>query len=166
MTLHAAKGLEFDVVAIVGMEMGILPHARSSDDPAQLEEERRLCYVGMTRARTSLMLSRAQMRTHRGLRERTAGSAFLEELPPDVVRVIAPKDPWGISTDQAPALPRGDSVHPGDCVRHPRFGVGMVRRVLQRPQGTTATIEFDDWGPRTLYVARAGLEKIDDEAAF
>jgi DNA helicase-2/ATP-dependent DNA helicase PcrA len=166
MTLHAAKGLEFDVVAIVGMEMGILPHARSSDDPAQLEEERRLCYVGMTRAKTSLMLSRAQMRTHRGLRERTAGSTFLEELPPDVVRVIAPKDPWGISTDQAPALPRGDSVHPGDCVRHPRFGVGMVRRVLQRPQGTTATIEFDDWGPRTLYVARAGLEKIDDEAAF
>ena len=166
MTLHAAKGLEFDAVAIAGMEMGILPHARSSEDPAQFEEERRLCYVGMTRARTHLMLSRAQMRTHRGLRERTAGSAFLEELPQDVVRVIAPEDPWGLSQDQAPAMPRGDAVHPGELVRHPRFGVGMVRRVLQRPQGTTATIEFNDWGPRTLYVARAGLEKIDDEATF
>ena len=166
MTLHAAKGLEFDVVSIAGLEMGLLPHARSSSDPEQMEEERRLCYVGMTRARRHLTLSRAQVRTMRGLRERTAGSAFLEEIPAATVRIIEPEDPWGISHDVAPSMGEHASVKPGDSVRHPRFGTGIVRRVLQRPQGTTATIEFDDWGPRTLYVARANLEVLDDGATF
>ncbi len=172
MTLHAAKGLEFDVVGIAGLEAGLLPHARSSDDPAQLEEERRLCYVGMTRARDHLIMSRAHVRTVRGLRERTAGSAFLNELPSDVIRPIETEDPFGaggsaggfgVTTAVQTAI---EGIAPGVTVRHPRFGPGIVRRVLHRPQGTTATIEFDDFGPRTLYVARAALEVLDDGVTF
>jgi DNA helicase-2/ATP-dependent DNA helicase PcrA len=169
MTLHAAKGLEFDVVAIAALEQGVLPHSRSAEDPAQLEEERRLCYVGMTRARDHLMLTRARMRTFRGIRERTTGSAFLEEIPADTVRHIESEPPWGSSVDDAPVFrtsPNVTGVAPGVRVRHPRFGVGKVRRVLQRPQGTTATIDFDDWGPRTLYVSRTSLEVLDSDDTF
>ena len=164
MTLHAAKGLEFDVVAIAALEQGVLPHSRSSDDSAQLEEERRLCYVGMTRARHHLMLTRARLRTFRGIRERAAGSGFLEEIPADTVRYIESEPSWGASVDEAPVFrtsPGITGVAPGVRVRHPRFGEGLVRRVLQRPQGTTATIDFDDWGPRTLYVSRTRLDILD-----
>ncbi len=81
MTLHAAKGLEYDAVAIVGLEHGLLPHARSRESDAELEEERRLCFVGMTRARRHLLLSSARYRTQRGILERTIESPFLRELP-------------------------------------------------------------------------------------
>ena len=81
MTLHAAKGLEFPVVAMIGLEEGCLPHARSRDSMKELEEERRLCFVGITRAEQHLILSRAVYRTMRGLRERTIPSPFLNEMP-------------------------------------------------------------------------------------
>ncbi len=81
MTLHAAKGLEFDTVALAGMEEGLLPHSRAATNEAELEEERRLCYVGITRAKRHLLLTSARMRTHRGMRERTIPSQFLNELP-------------------------------------------------------------------------------------
>lgn len=81
MTLHAAKGLEFDVIAMIGLEEGLLPHSRSATDERELEEERRLCFVGMTRARKHLMMSSAATRTQRGMRERTMESQFLRELP-------------------------------------------------------------------------------------
>ncbi len=80
MTLHAAKGLEFDAVAMIGLEDGLLPHSRSRENEAELEEERRLCFVGVTRARERLLLTSARMRTLRGIPERTIKSAFLEEL--------------------------------------------------------------------------------------
>jgi DNA helicase-2/ATP-dependent DNA helicase PcrA len=85
MTLHAAKGLEFDVVAIAGLEEGILPHSRAAmaTSDAELEEERRLLFVGITRARKHLLLTRAAVRTQRGLPERTIPSQFLHELPED-----------------------------------------------------------------------------------
>src|SRR5206468_7043828 len=82
MTLHAAKGLEFPVVAIIGMEEGILPHSRARGNLNELEEERRLCFVGITRAEQQLILTKAAYRTIRGLRERTVTSPFLNELPP------------------------------------------------------------------------------------
>lgn len=169
MTLHAAKGLEFDVVAIAALEQGVLPHARSAQDPTQLEEERRLCYVGMTRARHHLMLTRARLRTFRGIRERTASSAFLEEIPAQDVRHIESDPPWGSSGQDTPVFgtsPSASGVAPGVRVRHPRFGDGLVRRVLQRPQGTTATIDFDDWGPRTLYMSRTSLEVLGKDDTF
>lgn len=95
MTLHAAKGLEFPVVAMVGLEEGLLPHSRALDDPKEMEEERRLCFVGMTRAERHLMMSHAKYRTLRGLRERCVPSSFLNELPDAVLDVedLAEDDP-------------------------------------------------------------------------
>lgn len=85
MTLHAAKGLEFDVVAMAGLEEGLLPHLRAATSPSELEEERRLCFVGITRAKRHLLMTHAAWRTQRGLRERTISSQFLRELPSDRV---------------------------------------------------------------------------------
>jgi DNA helicase-2/ATP-dependent DNA helicase PcrA len=160
MTLHAAKGLEFDAVAIIGCEQGILPHARASDDMVQLEEERRLCYVGMTRARLHLYLCRAFSRTQRGIQERQAESRFWSEIPADVVRRVEPDDPWG----QSAAITI--DVHPGQPVRHPRFGLGRVLRLGRRPQGATVTVDFVEFGPRTLPAAHASLEPTDGGADF
>src|SRR5581483_418824 len=84
MTLHAAKGLEFPVVAIIGLEEGCLPHARARGNLNELEEERRLCFVGITRAQERLILTKAAYRTLRGLRERTITSPFLGEMPQDM----------------------------------------------------------------------------------
>ncbi len=83
MTLHAAKGLEFDTVFLVGMEEGLIPHMRAVQDPGQMEEERRLCYVGMTRARNRLVLTRARERSYFGDRRITLPSRFLSEIPPE-----------------------------------------------------------------------------------
>jgi len=155
MTLHAAKGLEFDAVAIVGCEQGVLPHARAFDDMAQLEEERRLCYVGMTRARKHLMMGHAGVRTQRGVQERQAPSRFLDEIPAESVRREAMDDAW--QTPHRPAL----DVHPGQPVRHPRFGLGRVVRLGRRPQGSTVTVDFVEFGPRTLPAAHASLTPTD-----
>lgn len=87
MTLHAAKGLEFGFVAIIGLEDRLLPHSRAFDDPGEMEEERRLCFVGITRAEERVMLTNARYRTIRGIRERTVPSQFLSELEPEVVSV-------------------------------------------------------------------------------
>ena len=98
MTLHTAKGLEFDIVAMIGMEEGLLPHSRAAMDERELEEERRLCFVGMTRAKRHLIVSRALVRTHRGLRERTVPSQFLGELPEQAIERIETEfagDPFG-----------------------------------------------------------------------
>ena len=83
MTLHAAKGLEYPAVAMIGVEEGLLPHARSRDSASEMEEERRLCFVGMTRAQQHLLLTHTRYRTARGQRERTIASPFLRELPAD-----------------------------------------------------------------------------------
>src|SRR4029079_17583977 len=95
MTLHAAKGLEFPVVAMIGLEEGILPHSRSRGNLNELEEERRLAFVGITRAQEHLILSKAQYRTIRGLRERTVTSPFLSEMPQDALRIT---DRTGLDT--------------------------------------------------------------------
>src|SRR5206468_6054489 len=87
MTLHAAKGLEFPVVAMIGLEEGILPHARSRGNMKELEEERRLAFVGITRAQEQLVLTKAAYRTIRGLRERTVTSPFLNEMPEEMLDI-------------------------------------------------------------------------------
>jgi DNA helicase-2/ATP-dependent DNA helicase PcrA len=91
MTMHAAKGLEFPVVVIAGMEEGLFPHARSADDEAELEEERRLCYVGMTRAETKLVLTGAARRRVFGEYQSSEPSRFLDEIPPDLIHRIQPQ---------------------------------------------------------------------------
>src|SRR5947207_14521138 len=87
MTLHAAKGLEFPVVAMIGLEEGCLPHARARGNLTELEEERRLAFVGITRSEERLILTKAAYRTMRGLRERTVTSPFLNELPQDALEI-------------------------------------------------------------------------------
>ncbi|RMD61092.1 MAG: ATP-dependent DNA helicase PcrA, partial [Planctomycetota bacterium] len=153
MTLHAAKGLEFPAVAIVGLEEGLLPHARSAESPDELEEERRLLFVGMTRAKDHLLLTTCVFRTHRGLRERRIPSAFLEEMSGLVEQrrtetaAAGLRDPLERLTDTAGAGPGGQragrrvvseaeeqleamGVKPGARVRHQRFGEGVVEQVL------------------------------------
>ncbi|MFG0330930.1 MAG: ATP-dependent helicase [Phycisphaerales bacterium] len=101
MTLHAAKGLEFPAVAIVGLEEGILPHSRARESEAELEEERRLCFVGLTRAQQYLMLTCANTRSFRGIPEATIPSRFLDQLPEDDLEWVGERrptyadDPWG-----------------------------------------------------------------------
>jgi len=160
MSLHASKGLEFDVVAIVACEQGILPHGRAFDDMGQMEEERRLCYVGMTRARRHLLMGHANARTQRGQHERTAPSRFLAEIPADSVRQIEADDPWQVNQVVE------TTVHPGQPVRHPRFGLGRVLRLGRRPQGATITVDFVEFGHRTLPAAHASLEPTDGGADF
>jgi DNA helicase-2/ATP-dependent DNA helicase PcrA len=85
MTIHSAKGLEFPVVVLAGLEEGLFPHSRASEDEAELEEERRLCYVGITRARSKLVVTSAARRRHFGDYQATQPSRFLEEIPPDLL---------------------------------------------------------------------------------
>lgn len=109
MTLHAAKGLEFPVVFMIGLEQGLLPHSRSNDSDSELEEERRLCFVGITRARRELYLSHCRIREFRGQKTATIPSLFLGELPEDALRVEDRSDPVaGLpSWTRRPPEPRG-----------------------------------------------------------
>ena len=165
MTLHAAKGLEFDFIAIAGLEEGLLPHVRSIDDDTQLEEERRLCYVGMTRARRALMLTHARSRSQRGMTHRSVPSRFLEELPRDAVERDEPVDPWADVTSDGDAAvaasPAGD-IASGSLVRHARFGIGHVRQVRRRRRGTTAMVEFEH-GVKHLVLEYAALEVLTED---
>ncbi|MBI4301938.1 MAG: UvrD-helicase domain-containing protein [Chloroflexi bacterium] len=131
-TLHAAKGLEFPVVFIVGMEDGIFPHIRSFDDPAQMEEERRLCYVGITRAEERLYLVRAFRRRRFGGNSLNPASRFLQDIPRSLTMVAGRKETfsesiasWTASVGRTP-LPSTPTYVAGDRVRHARFGDGVV----------------------------------------
>ncbi len=154
-TLHAAKGLEFTVVFMVGMEEGLLPHARSFEDPAQLEEERRLCYVGMTRAKELLYLVRAFRRTRTGPH---LPSRFLADIPPHLVVAARPQP--------APAAPAPTDGTPlvlkaGDKVRHPRFGEGIVVSCVPSGQDQLVTVAFKgEAGIKKLLLSLAGLERL------
>lgn len=167
MSLHAAKGLEFDVVAIAGLEQGVLPHMRSIGEPDALEEERRLCYVGMTRARYDLLMTRAMMRTQRGIRDRTMGSVFIDEIPVDHISCGQTESSWGKTMTPPPEdfdyTAAAKEFKLGDQVEHPRFGLGRITRLMSRPRGLTATIDFDEYGPRTLLVAHAGLVPVGND---
>jgi len=168
MTLHAAKGLEFPVVVMIGLEEGILPHSRARGDRDELEEERRLCFVGITRAQERLIITKAGYRTIRGLRERTVTSPFLNELPPEAVEVI---DHTGIDHD----LTRDDEhrerardqqqrlaseFRRGQLVKHPKFGMGRITEISDIGQHTRAVIEFNQAGRKTLILQYAKLEAV------
>ena len=162
MTLHAAKGLEFPVVAMIGLEEGVLPHSRARGIIDEMEEERRLCFVGITRARQRLVLSKAAFRTVRGLRERTITSPFLNEMPPEFMRVI---DRTGVeSFDAADDRGRNDELagqfRKGQRVRHPSFGMGVIADVSDMGQHTRAVIDFATAGRKTLILQYARLEPV------
>ena len=169
MTLHSAKGLEFSVVFLCGMEEGLFPHGRSSEDPGKLEEERRLCYVGMTRAKRKLCMSYAESRRLHGSDVYPMPSRFLRELPAErieqvrlrgtVVRPVA-RIPSGRPTARAPAHGGSDGLRLGQRVEHPKFGEGVV--LMYEGQGSHARVQvnFKAAGSKWLVVAYANLRPL------
>jgi DNA helicase-2/ATP-dependent DNA helicase PcrA len=177
-TLHQAKGLEYDAVFLVGLEEGMLPHSRSVDDPTQLEEERRLLYVGMTRARKRLFMFRAFQRRFRGQSGSQMASRFLVEIPDSLTTTkdirghsrVADRIPdpmWTKRTASTPA-PRpaarsGDQFAAGDKVRHGAFGEGVVVSSSGIGSDMQVTVAFAGQGIKRLMLSFAPLEKVVDE---
>ena len=160
MTVHAAKGLEFDRVAVVGLEEGLFPHARSFEDPEGLEEERRLFYVALTRAREELLLAHARMRLRGGAPGPQQASRFLDELPDEVL----PDAAIGHELEEVRHVDVADEAEAplgvGDLVSHRVFGHGSVVRVLGRGVNQRIVVDFEDGGgERTLLLAYAMLER-------
>jgi DNA helicase-2/ATP-dependent DNA helicase PcrA len=165
MTLHAAKGLEFPVVFITGLEETVLPHSRALYDPAEMEEERRLMYVGMTRAREELYLTYATERNLYGGRQHNPPSRFLSDVGPGAGILEPGFGLFGGSFSQnSPYPPTAQDDEPhyvpeleeGDGVKHKLFGIGTVVEL----DGDNATIYFKGKGTKRLNIAFAPLEKI------
>jgi DNA helicase-2/ATP-dependent DNA helicase PcrA len=186
MTLHTAKGLEFPVVFLTGLEDGTFPHIRSLDDPTELEEERRLAYVGITRARQRLHLSRAGTRSAFGAPQFNPASRFLDEIPHDLIdwertdadrmsmrgrsSAAARQAAAGASPGVVRLDPRGSgasrtprtvvSVDSGDRVTHDSFGLGTVLRVEGFGDRAMAHVDFGEMGVKRLLLRYAPLEKL------
>jgi DNA helicase-2/ATP-dependent DNA helicase PcrA len=190
MTLHSAKGLEYDAVFLVGLEEGLMPHVRSLENEDAIEEERRLVYVGMTRARERLHLSWAQSRHVYGQRRTSLPSRFLEEIPRDRLEVSGEsaraQTPWGRSAPGRPGATWGEArpmrfgaaerpaaaaplpvtspvragIRPGTKVRHPMFGVGTVIRSEGSGDDLKLTVSFLGIGAKRLVARYAGQEVV------
>jgi DNA helicase-2/ATP-dependent DNA helicase PcrA len=168
MTLHNAKGLEFPVVFVIGLEDGVFPHYRSMGDPGQLEEERRLMYVGVTRARERLYLTHAWSRTLFGTTSYNPPSRFLSEIPSELVRAIEEEESvigsgGSVSPIRAAVEPgRREPIRvaAGDTVRHDRWGEGVVLTVSGSGSDAEATVRFEDAGEKRLLLAYAPLTKV------
>ena len=191
MTLHASKGLEFPVVYLVGLEQGLFPSYRSLEDPAALEEERRLCYVGITRAKERLFLSHAsERRLWGGMREPAVPSVFLSELPEELVQGDIPRS-GGASMRRENRLDRltrvdrddvqrtaagGAGGAPanavrrrapartwavGDRLRHSAFGEGLVTHLFGSGEKISLAVKFEGMGPKILDPRLAPIEGID-----
>jgi DNA helicase-2/ATP-dependent DNA helicase PcrA len=165
MTAHSAKGLEFPVVFLVGMEEGIFPHAASSRDELGVEEERRLCYVGMTRAMERLTLTWARTRRRFGSQSFATPSRFLAEIPASAVQGFESRReldglPHGRTLDYAYDQSRGgpSGVRPGVRVLHPIFGRGRVVASLGEGSAQKLRIDFERVGVKTVMVRYANLE--------
>jgi DNA helicase-2/ATP-dependent DNA helicase PcrA len=173
MTLHTAKGLEFPVVFLTGLEDGVFPHMRSMTDAKELEEERRLAYVGITRARERLYISRAISRSAWGAPSYNPPSRFLDELPDDLVdwrRAATTAQPVGVPAMARLAARPGVrspgnrpiiALEPGDRVNHDTFGLGTVIATAGFAESAEATVDFgDDAKPRRFLLRYAPLEKL------
>ena len=166
MTLHAAKGLEYRVVFLCGLEEGLFPHQRSSEDPDKLEEERRLCYVGMTRARERLFLIHAESRRLHGQDYFPVPSRFLREIPARLIEQVRARG--GVSQpvyrratgidDGAHALPEG--LRLGQRVAHPRFGEGVVLNCEGEGSHARVQVNFEGAGAKWLVLQYANLEAV------
>ena len=162
MTLHAAKGLEFPHVYLVGMEEGLFPHQRSSSDPVQLEEERRLCYVGITRAQEQLTLTHAQHRRLHGTEYYPQPSRFLRELPAELVSEVrlggGHSQPLFSQETSTVAGDNGSGFNLGERVVHARFGEGVVLNLEGQGSHTRVQVNFERAGSKWLVLAYAGLQ--------
>ena len=173
MTLHTAKGLEFPTVFLTGMEDGIFPHSRTLGEKDEVEEERRLAYVGLTRARQHLYISRAQYRSTWGAPNYNPPSRFLDEIPEDVIEwrnesstSVSPSLIKRSRTATAPP-PRATGkkisaieLHVGERVSHDTFGVGTVVSVAGEGDKAEATIKFGQYGEKRLLLRYAPVEKL------
>lgn len=189
MTLHSSKGLEFPVVFLVGMEEGLFPHARTLMDETEIEEERRLCYVGITRAKEKLFLSSTKMRTIYGNTVTYPPSRFLREIPARLVKTIKRQERFSAlenfkqvsekysARPQKPAstfnphsfMPQkpaaaaggtGTRFNTGDRVSHSKWGEGMVVSVKDSPDGQEVKVAFAGAGVRSLLTKYAVLKKL------
>ena len=186
MTLHSAKGLEFPTVILAGLEEGLFPHSRSSDDEEELEEERRLCYVGMTRARRQFVLTAAARRRVFGEYQSNEPSRFIDEVPAELVDRLVPTfsasgyqgnfphyqfrtNPYGSgrgrTREESPAYSyenedqsTGMALRPGMRVRHAQFGVGSVITIEPLDDDTKLVVRFNAVGVKTLRAKFAKLE--------
>ena len=172
MTLHAAKGLEYDFIAMAGLEEGMLPHARSQEGEQELEEERRLCFVGMTRAKRRLVMTMAASRAVRGQRNRTVPSSFLSEVPEEHVSLerldgsggfdeglsIVYDSEFADESHDEDGSGLGARFPAGTVVRHPQFGIGTVRSISPRGTVSSAKVAFHGIGTKTLILEYARLE--------
>jgi DNA helicase-2/ATP-dependent DNA helicase PcrA len=170
MTLHTAKGLEYPVVFIAGLDDGTLPHSRSMDDPEQMAEERRLLYVGMTRAKDKLFLIHDQYRNNYGYSEPVDPSRFIDDLPDELIeggnrlgaKAIARPDLWEQpSREPTPALE--PQFAPGMSVRHPTWGEGMILSSRIQDDDEVVDIFFEDVGLKKVVAAFAKLETVDKD---
>ena len=161
MTLHNAKGLEFPVVFITGMEDGVFPHMRSLGEPAELEEERRLCYVGITRSMEQLYLTRAWSRNLWGGTNYNPPSRFLGEVPDELVtKATRAKRRSSLerTTTKHPTVSESD-IGVGDRVRHSHWGTGNVTEIVGAGDRAEAYVNFDGQGVKRLLLAWAPLER-------
>jgi DNA helicase-2/ATP-dependent DNA helicase PcrA len=187
MTLHSAKGLEFPTVILAGLEEGLFPHSRSREDEDELEEERRLCYVGMTRARATLVLTGAARRRVFGEYQSSEPSRFIDEVPAELVDRLLPSyssssgarqtnfphyefrtNPYGGGRRVKEEQPSysyededqslGPSLRPGMRVKHAQFGTGTVISVEALNDDTKLVVRFAAVGSKTLRAKFARLE--------
>jgi DNA helicase-2/ATP-dependent DNA helicase PcrA len=163
MTLHSAKGLEFPVVFLTGLEEGVFPHSRSMQEPEELEEERRLCYVGITRARERLMLSYALHRRIQGYGV-AEPSRFLLEIPEDQLHLINARRPEPVHVPASGVSePTPDEDFPfrlGAKLRHARWGEGLLVGIQREGADVIATVHFASVGRKRLSLQYAHLEEI------
>ncbi len=150
MTLHTSKGLEFDLVFLVGLEEDLFPHINSKDDPKAIEEERRLCYVGMTRAKRRLYLCSTTYRFMWGVARFMRPSRFLKEIPVQYLENFSPSS-LHVEEEESYAT---EGFEPGDQVLHKDFGVGTIRKAYQGSLGLTYEVHFAEAGTNRTLVAK------------
>jgi len=164
MTMHSAKGLEFPIVFIGGVEEGLFPHSMSADDPERLEEERRLCYVGMTRAMQQLTLSHAESRRLHGSDTYPLPSRFLREIPPEVIQEVRARAqvsrPYSSAAGSLNMAEEITGFTLGQRVTHPKFGEGVVLNAEGQGNGARIQVNFETVGSKWLVVAYANLTAV------
>lgn len=162
MTLHSAKGLEFPVVFIVGLEEGLFPHRMSTEEPGRLEEERRLAYVGITRARQQLFLTHAERRRLHGRDDLGIPSRFIRELPPALIEEVRAR--FSVTNGASMAadawIGEASEFNLGERVQHSRFGEGIVLDCEGSGPSARIQVNFDGAGAKWLVAAYAKLERI------